>query len=122
MWDRVAARRRFSIRLTRLKPRAPGFGGPKILVVRTIFSVSVSNYICSFFWFNVRFFAMPLTKNIYRLEQGWAITGPRATCGPPSAGLKPMQPMRLHWAPRLRGPHAMMFGQVVYFYQIIFTR
>jgi len=29
------------------------------------------------------------------------------------ASLKPMQPMRLHWAPRLGGPRAMVFGQVV---------
>jgi len=35
------------------------------------------------------------------------------------AGLKPMQPMRLHWAPRLREPRAMVFGQVVYFCKII---
>jgi len=35
------------------------------------------------------------------------------------AGLKPMQPMRLHWAPRLRGPRAMVVGQVVYFCQIL---
>ena len=26
------------------------------------------------------------------------------------AGLKPMQPMQLHWAPRLWGPRAMLFG------------
>jgi len=34
-------------------------------------------------------------------------------------GLKPMQPMRLHWAPRLWGPRAMVFGQVVHFCQIL---
>jgi len=26
------------------------------------------------------------------------------------ASLKPMQPMQLHWAPRLCGPRAMVFG------------
>jgi len=26
------------------------------------------------------------------------------------AGLKPMQPMQLHWAPRLLGSRAMVFG------------
>jgi len=31
------------------------------------------------------------------------------------AGLKPMQPMRLHWASRLWGPRAMVLGQVVSF-------
>jgi len=31
------------------------------------------------------------------------------------AGLKPMQPMQLHWAPRVWGPRAMVFGQVVHF-------
>jgi len=35
------------------------------------------------------------------------------------AGLKPMQPMRLHWAPRPRGPRATVFGRVVYFCQIL---
>jgi len=38
-----------------------------------------------------------------------------------SAGLKPMQPMRLHWVPRLRGPRAMVVGQVVYFCLILFA-
>jgi len=36
------------------------------------------------------------------------------------AGLKPMQQMRLHWVPRLWGPRAMVFGQVVHFCQIPF--
>jgi len=35
------------------------------------------------------------------------------------AGLKPMQPMRLHWAPRLRESRAMAFGHFVYFCQIL---
>jgi len=30
--------------------------------------------------------------------------------GTTRAGLEPIQPMRLHWAPRLRGPRAMVFG------------
>ena len=38
----------FTIRLKRLKPRAPDFGGPQILGVKTISSISVSNYICIF--------------------------------------------------------------------------
>ena len=38
-----ACRRGFTIRLKRLKPR-----GPEILGVRTICSISVSDYICSF--------------------------------------------------------------------------
>jgi len=28
----------------------------------------------------------------------------------PRAGLKPMQPMQLHWAPRLWASRAMVFG------------
>ena len=44
---------------------------------------------------------------------------PMVHCFMPRAGLKPMQPMRLHWAPRLRGPRAMVVGQVVYFCQIL---
>jgi len=35
------------------------------------------------------------------------------------AGLKPMYPMQLHWAPRIWGPHAMVVGQVVHFCQVI---
>ena len=40
------------------------------------------------------------------------------------AGLKPMQPMRLHWAPRLRGPRASggpapCVWIVVYFCQVL---
>jgi len=27
--------------------------------------------------------------------------------------------MRLHWAPRFKGPRAMVIEQVVYFYQVI---
>jgi len=41
-------RRAFNIRLKRLKPRAPDFGGSKIMGVRTISSNSASNYICIF--------------------------------------------------------------------------
>jgi len=46
--SRYASRRGFTIRLKRLKPRAPEFGDPKNLEVRTISSISVSNYICIF--------------------------------------------------------------------------
>jgi len=35
------------------------------------------------------------------------------------AGLKPMQPMQLHWAPHLWGPRGMVFGQAVHFCQIL---
>jgi len=35
------------------------------------------------------------------------------------AGLRPMHPMQLHWAPPLWGPRAMVVRQVVYFFQII---
>jgi len=35
------------------------------------------------------------------------------------AGLKPMQPMQLHWAPSIRGSRAMVFGHVVHFRQIL---
>jgi len=38
----VDGRRGFTIRLTRLKPRAPDFGGPKRLGVRTISSIPIS--------------------------------------------------------------------------------
>ena len=41
-------RRGFTIRLKTLKPRAPDFGRPQILGVRTISSIFVSNYICIF--------------------------------------------------------------------------
>jgi len=30
-----------------------------------------------------------------------------------------MHPMQLHWIPRLLGPHATVFGQVVHFCQVI---
>jgi len=33
-----------------------------------------------------------------------------------------MQPMWLHWAPRPRGPRAMVVGQVVYFCQILLAQ
>ena len=35
------------------------------------------------------------------------------------ADLKPMQPMRLLLASRLRGPCAMVVGQLVHFFQIL---
>jgi len=35
------------------------------------------------------------------------------------AGLKPMEPMQLHWAPPLWVPRAMLFVQVVHFCQIL---
>ena len=57
----LAHRRGFTIRLKKLKPRAPDFGGTKILGVWAISSVSVSNYIfVVLVWFNARFFATPL--------------------------------------------------------------
>jgi len=30
-----------------------------------------------------------------------------------------MQPMQLHWAPRLWGLRAMVFGKVIHFFQIL---
>jgi len=38
------------------------------------------------------------------------------------AGLKSMQPMQLHWAPRLAGARTMVVEQVVYFYQILLVQ
>jgi len=49
-----STRRGFTIRLKRLKPRAPD----------SISSISVS-IIFVFFWFKARFFIMPLTKEFY---------------------------------------------------------
>jgi len=34
------------------------------------------------------------------------------------AGLKPMQPMQLHWASRIWGASAMVFGWIIHFCQI----
>ena len=45
--------------------------GPKILWVRTISSISVSNYICIFVLVQRTFFTMPLTKDLY--SRGWQI-------------------------------------------------
>jgi len=39
----------------------------------------------------------------------------------PRTGLKPMQPMQLHWAPRVWGPRPVVFGHVVHFCQILFA-
>jgi len=61
----LAFRHGFTIRLKRFKPRAPDFGGPKILRVRTISSISVRNYICAFDLVQHTFFTMPLTKDLY---------------------------------------------------------
>jgi len=65
--------RGFTIRLERLKPRAPDFGGaqsfgskPKVLGVRTISSISVSDYICIFVLIQHTFFTMPLAKDLYK--------------------------------------------------------
>jgi len=51
-----------------LKGLSPGprFWEPKILGVTTIFSISVSNYICSFVLVQHTFFTMPLTKDLCR--------------------------------------------------------
>jgi len=50
-------RRGFAIRLKRLKPRAPDFGGPKNFV-RTISSVLASNYISFFVLVQRTFFTL----------------------------------------------------------------
>jgi len=46
--------RGFTIRLKMLKPRAPDFGGPQNLEVRTI----SSNSVVSLFWINARIFTI----------------------------------------------------------------
>jgi len=57
-----------------------------------------------------------------------SITNPTTAYGPYAvlwyiiasrAGLEPMQPMQLHWAPRLWRPPAMVLGQDVHFCQIL---
>jgi len=62
----AVARRRFTIRLKRLKLKALDFGGPERLGVRTVSSISVSNDICIFVLVQRTFFTMPLTKDLYR--------------------------------------------------------
>jgi len=47
-YENIITEGQVQIRLKRLKPKAPDFGGPKILGVRTISSTFVSNYICIF--------------------------------------------------------------------------
>jgi len=47
----VVARHGFTIRLKRLEPRAPDFGVPEILGVRTISSIFIDNYTCIFVLF-----------------------------------------------------------------------
>ena len=59
-------RRGFTTRLQKLKSRAPISGGPKILGVRTICNIFVSNYICIFVLVQCTFFTMPLTKDLHR--------------------------------------------------------
>jgi len=65
-WGCSLLRRGFTIRLKRLKPRAPILGRPKISGVRTISSIFVSNYICIFVLVQRTFFTMPLTKDLCR--------------------------------------------------------
>jgi len=57
-------RRGFTIRLKRLKPRAPIFGGPKILVARKISSIFASNYICIFVLVQRTFSYYALAKDL----------------------------------------------------------
>jgi len=52
--------------LERLKPRAPNFGGPIILGIRTISSVFVSNCIGIFVLVQRTFFTMSLKEDLYR--------------------------------------------------------
>ena len=59
-------KRGFTIRLKRLKPRAPDFEGPQHFGSRKISSISVSIIFVFLFWFNARFLTTPLTKDIYR--------------------------------------------------------
>ena len=55
----------FTIRLERLKPRAPDFGGDQNFRSKDISSIFVSNYICIFL-VQRTFFARSLTKDLYR--------------------------------------------------------
>jgi len=60
------SRRRFTIRLKGSSLPPPISGVPKILGVRTISSIYVSNYICIFVLIQPTLFTMPLTKDFYR--------------------------------------------------------
>jgi len=44
----------------------------------------------------------------------WCHSGP-ALSRYRTFGLKPMQPMQLHWAPRLWVPRVMVFGKIIHF-------
>jgi len=61
----VVCRRGFTIRLKRLKPRAPDYGGPKILGVRTISGISI----CFLFWFNARFYHASNKRSLQKNER-----------------------------------------------------
>jgi len=63
--DRGTCRRGFTIGTKRPKPRAP-----EIVGVKTISSISVSNYISAFLvWFQRTFFHHTAKKNLYRTGQ-----------------------------------------------------
>ena len=51
----LTPRRGFTIRLKRLKPRAPDFGRPQNFASRTISSISANIIFVFLFWFNTRF-------------------------------------------------------------------
>ena len=75
-FGRGGARHGFTIRLKRLKPKAPDFWGPQNFGSKDNFQrfckqLYTYNFICicSFVLVQRTFFAMPLTKNLYRLEE-----------------------------------------------------
>jgi len=59
-------RRGFTIRLKRLKPRAPDFGGPQNFESKDNFLHFCRHYICIFVLVQITFFNMSLTKDLYR--------------------------------------------------------
>ena len=64
--QRQVGRRGFTIRLKKLKPRAPDFWGPYNFEIETISSIPVSIVFVFCFGSTHVFFTMPLTKDLYR--------------------------------------------------------
>ena len=57
----------FTMRLKRLKPRAPDFRGLQNFGSKENFRCFCKQlYLYFLFWFNARFFTIPLTKDLYR--------------------------------------------------------
>ena len=75
-WTPHQTRGGFTIRLKRLKPKAPDFEGPKNFQSKENFQHFCNN-ICIFLLFNAHFFTMPLTADIYRTgSPNFFIRGP----------------------------------------------